>query len=306
MADNAPVMVWVTDASGACTFLSQSWYAFTGQDPSSGLGEGWIEALHPDDRLAVLEDYLAAGSQGEPLRAEYRLRRHDGEHRWVLDASAPRFAADGTFLGSFGSVMDITDRKQAEERLREHQGALKEAQRLAHIGSWQWDAVTDRTTARRSSAASSASTPASRSPISPTRTAASIRTRSGRGSSQPSNNRCAPARVTRSSCAALRKGEPFWLLARSEAVRDRHGNVIGLRGTVQDITERKALELERLSLLEREREARGAAERAAQLKDEFLATLSHELRNPLNSVLGWAQILETTPPSPSACAPPPR
>jgi PAS domain S-box-containing protein len=292
MADNAPVMVWMTDASGACTFLSQSWYAFTGQSQSSGLGEGWIEALHPDDRLAVLEDYLASGSLGEPLRAEYRLRRHDGEYRWVLDASAPRFAADGTFLGSIGSVMDITDRKQAEERLREHQSALKEAQRLAHIGSWQWDAVTDRSTGSEELGRIFGLDPGEPIPDLADQD----------GSLYPHEEwvalKAAVEQTLRTGdgfaleLRALRKGESFWLLMRSEAVRDRHGNVIGLRGTVQDITERKALELERLSLLEREREARGAAERAAQLKDEFLATLSHELRNPLNSVLGWAQILE--------------
>jgi PAS domain S-box-containing protein len=118
MADNAPVMVWVTEADGACSFLSQSWYAFTGTTPETSLGFGWLNAVHPDDRPRAEADFIQANARREPFRAEYRLRRANGEYAWAIDAATPRIGPDGRFLGYIGSVIDINDRKQAEEALR--------------------------------------------------------------------------------------------------------------------------------------------------------------------------------------------
>jgi PAS domain S-box-containing protein len=118
MADNAPVMIWVTEADGMCTYLSQSWYEFTGQTPENGLGLGWVNATHPDDAARTEEVFLAANARRAPFRLEYRLRRADGEYRWALDSAQPRFGAGGEFLGYIGSVIDIDDRKEAEELLR--------------------------------------------------------------------------------------------------------------------------------------------------------------------------------------------
>ncbi|MBF9196419.1 PAS domain-containing sensor histidine kinase [Microvirga terrestris] len=115
LADNAPVMVWVTEADGTCIYLSRSWYEFTGQTPETGLGFGWLDAVHPDDSGWSSEVFRTANAQKEPFRLEYRLRRADGTYRWAIDAAAPRFGEDGTFLGYVGSVLDITDRKQVEE-----------------------------------------------------------------------------------------------------------------------------------------------------------------------------------------------
>lgn len=116
MADNAPVMIWVTDPTGTCTFLSRSWYEFTGQTPETGLGFGWLDAVHPEDRKEADRTFLAANARREAFRLEYRLRRSDGEYRWAIDAAAPRFGEGGEFLGYIGSVIDITERKAAEER----------------------------------------------------------------------------------------------------------------------------------------------------------------------------------------------
>jgi PAS domain S-box-containing protein len=118
MADNAPVMVWVTGPDGACTYLSKRWGEFTGQTADEGLGFGWLDCVHPDDRERAREAFLAASVRHEPFRLDYRVRRHDGEWRWAIDAAAPWFAPDGAFLGFIGSVIDITDRKRDEERLK--------------------------------------------------------------------------------------------------------------------------------------------------------------------------------------------
>jgi PAS domain S-box-containing protein len=115
MADHAPVMIWITEPRGSRSFLSQSWYDFTGKTPGSGLGFGWLEAMHADDRASAERTFHAANAKREAFRLEYRLRRHDGAYRWAINAATPRFGETGEFLGYIGSIIDITDRKQAEE-----------------------------------------------------------------------------------------------------------------------------------------------------------------------------------------------
>ncbi|WP_293127515.1 PAS domain-containing protein [Microcoleus sp. bin38.metabat.b11b12b14.051] len=163
MANNAPFMVWVTDSTAYCTFLSDNWYEFTGQTDETGLGFGWVNAVHPEDREYAMNAFLRANERQEPFRMEYRIRRKDGGYSWVLDAAAPRFTESGQFEGLIGSAIDITERKQVET--------------------------------------------------------------------------------------------------------------------------------ERDMVLQLEQTARAEAERANRIKDEFLAVLSHELRSPLNPILGWSQLL---------------
>lgn len=116
MADNAPVMVWVTDENDNCTFMSRSWYEFTGQAPGQALGRGWLNSVHAEDFEATEKASRVSVERRTPFRAEYRIRRHDGEWRWVLDVAAPRYDKAGNFLGHIGSVIDITERYQDEER----------------------------------------------------------------------------------------------------------------------------------------------------------------------------------------------
>jgi PAS domain S-box-containing protein len=125
MADHAPVMMWVTDHKGYCTYLNRSWYAFTGQKPGEGDGLGWLEMVHPEDRAEAERVFIAAGQRGEAFRLEYRLRRADGVYRWAIDAASPRFAEDGEFLGYIGSVIDIDDRYEAEQRIRESEARFQ-------------------------------------------------------------------------------------------------------------------------------------------------------------------------------------
>ncbi len=119
MADNAPMMVGVTEPDGSCTFLSKSWYEFTGTTSEQGLGWGWLESVHPDDRDQTQLEFQQASSLCKPCDLEFRVRRHDGAYRWALAALAPRFSADQQFRGYIGSAIDITDRRHFEELLRE-------------------------------------------------------------------------------------------------------------------------------------------------------------------------------------------
>jgi PAS domain S-box-containing protein len=119
VADHAPIMMWVTDPSGACTYLNRRWYEFTGQSEAEALGLGWTKATHPDDEKLAAEAFLSANAAQAPFRVEYRLRRTDGTFRWAIDAASPRFGPGGEFLGYVGSVIDIDERREAETRLRE-------------------------------------------------------------------------------------------------------------------------------------------------------------------------------------------
>jgi diguanylate cyclase (GGDEF)-like protein/PAS domain S-box-containing protein len=118
MADNAPFMVWVTAPNGSCQYLSKSWFEFTGQLPSAAYGLGWSQVVHVGDRARVRETFMQANERASAFQLEYRLRYRDGNYRWVIDAAAPRFGSDGVFLGYVGSVIDISDRKAAEEQTR--------------------------------------------------------------------------------------------------------------------------------------------------------------------------------------------
>ncbi|RYG88946.1 MAG: PAS domain S-box protein [Alphaproteobacteria bacterium] len=125
MADHAPVMMWVTDPSGYCTYLNRSWYEFTGQTSNEAEGYGWLDATHPDDKEEVERVFREANAAKAPFRVEYRLRRSDGSYRWTLDAAAPRFGEDGMYLGYVGSVIDIDARRESEDRQRESETTLR-------------------------------------------------------------------------------------------------------------------------------------------------------------------------------------
>ncbi|GMU05245.1 hybrid sensor histidine kinase/response regulator [Corallococcus caeni] len=132
MADHAPVMLWVTDTQGATTYMNRGWYAFTGQTEATGLGFGWLDAIHPDDLERTRRTFLDSSLARRPFRLDYRLRGADGQYHWSVDTGSPRFDTEGQFLGYIGSVIDISDRKQAEmERealLSRESAARKEAE----------------------------------------------------------------------------------------------------------------------------------------------------------------------------------
>ena len=116
VADTAPAMLWITGVDLKTTFLSRGWYDYTGQAPDEALGFGWLPMIHPDDRAETRRRYVEAAGRREPFNLDYRLRRADGQYRWVIDAGRPRVDASGTFAGFVGSVIDVHERKEAEER----------------------------------------------------------------------------------------------------------------------------------------------------------------------------------------------
>ena len=110
-------MIWTAGTDRKCSYVNKTWLDFTGRPLEAELGDGWAEGIHPDDSSRCLETYTEAFNRRESFEMEYRVRRKDGEYRWILDDGVPRFNPDGTFAGYIGSCMDITDRKLAEESL---------------------------------------------------------------------------------------------------------------------------------------------------------------------------------------------
>lgn len=117
LADNAPVLVWMTDTEKMCFYISKSWLEFTGRTLEQEMGIGWADSVHPDNREESLKIYTEAFDAREKVSIEYQLRHHTGEYRWMLDIGVPRYLPDGTFAGYIGSCVDITERKKAEEYL---------------------------------------------------------------------------------------------------------------------------------------------------------------------------------------------
>ena len=130
VADSAPVMIWLSDAERRCEFVNRGWRDFTGRTLEQERGRGWVEGVHPDDEPHRGEISDAAIPARQPYEVEYRLRRHDGEYRWVLDRGSPRYAPNGAFLGYVGSAIDITERRRTEEAKR----SLAHISRLAALG----------------------------------------------------------------------------------------------------------------------------------------------------------------------------
>ncbi len=118
MADSAPVLLWVSGPDTLCNFFNQSWLSFTGRTMEQEIGNGWAEGVHPADFEKCLQIYLSSFEARKPFEMEYRLRRWDGQWRWLLDKGVPRFQPDGSFAGYIGSCIDIEERKRAEERQR--------------------------------------------------------------------------------------------------------------------------------------------------------------------------------------------
>lgn len=113
-ADVVPLMMWRSDAEGQAIHHNECWLQFTGRSFEDELGEGWRKGLHPDDFDRHAQLVASAFEAREPFTVEFRLRRHDGAYRWLLDTARP-LVEDGAFAGYLGSCFDITDRKNAEE-----------------------------------------------------------------------------------------------------------------------------------------------------------------------------------------------
>ena len=126
MADDSPMMIWTAGADGGNEFVNKQWLDFTGLTLEEFRGDGWKRIVHPDDVTRSMSNYLDNVQARRPYEDETRLRRHDGEYRWVLARGQPRYGDHGEFLGYVGSAMDVTDRRQQEAALRRSEARYRD------------------------------------------------------------------------------------------------------------------------------------------------------------------------------------
>jgi PAS domain S-box-containing protein len=278
MAENAPVMIWITDKNGACTFINRQWCEFTGTALEQNLGLEWIQRVHPDDREMAARSFLEANTEIKSLRVEYRLRRHDGEWRWVVDSATQRVNDDGQFLGYIGSVIDMTERIEMERAIQASEEQFALAQAAAGVGTWNWQSKTN-STSFSGEYFSLYGLPNDHAPISYDEWLELI---------HPDDRERVVSDVQRALRETLfldnefrvlwPNGSTHWLAGKGTVFCDVDGEPVRFTGVNYDVTARKKIEQELINSNE-------------DLK-QFAFAVSHDLQEPLRIVTNYTQLLE--------------
>jgi PAS domain S-box-containing protein len=270
MVNSFPMLVWVSGSDTRSTFFNQAWLEFTGRTMAEELERGWVEGVHPEDRQQYLSIYQAAFDNREPFQLEYRLKRADGEYRWLLDYGAPRFRPDGSFAGFTGSCLDISDRKKIEATLRESEKrwrTLLENVRLLVVGV-DFKGKIDYANPFFLELTGYTATEAIG-----TNFLEILHPRNHQEAKQIFNNITqpnAPYYCHHQKIILTKSGEEKIISWNSTQLSNLQGEPIGMMCIGEDITQRHAME---------------------RIKDEFISVVSHELRTPLTSVHGALGLL---------------
>jgi len=282
VADAAPVLIWMSGMDKLCSFFNKPWLEFTGRSIEQELGNGWAEGVHQDDLERCVHVYGSAFDARQSFVMQYRLRRYDGEYRWVSDQGVPRYDTHGTFAGYIGSCVDVTELVNKDRALRESEERMRVATEAVNLGIWEWDLSKDEiwaTNARRALLGLPAS---------------------GTIALEDFISRLHPddrGRVQRTMDDAIHTGEDFdseyrlilpdgivrWMSTRGSVHFDDSRKPARLLGISIDITERKQADLD----AQQDRAELSHLSRVA-LIGEMSASIAHELNQPLAGILSNA------------------
>ncbi len=139
LADSAPLFIWTAAADRQIEFFNATWRNFTGRPMEEDAGYGWTQVIHPEDLEATVTTYESSFDARTPYSMRYRLRRHDGEYRWIMEHGTPRYSGDGSFLGFIGACMDVHETVLAEEEIRASEERFRSLVETVPVGIWIWD-----------------------------------------------------------------------------------------------------------------------------------------------------------------------
>jgi two-component system, sensor histidine kinase and response regulator len=286
LANAMPQIVWTARPDGSAQWVNQRCEEYTGIPPAEILGEGWLAAIHPDDRDGVMTRWLADVVEGVGHDMEYRIRGADGRYRWFKSRGLPVRDESGRVVQWLGTITDIDDQKRAEEALREGERRFRTlAEALPHmVWTAEPDGAHDYFNARTTEYTGL--------------TREQLRGWHWRSTIHPEDL----PRCLELWSRSIATGEPYeieyrlrradgafrWHLARALALRDDSGRITKWFGSCIDIDDQNRAQ-------QALREAKEVAEAANRAKDEFLANVSHEIRTPMNAILGMTELALETP-----------
>lgn len=268
MADNVPAMIWMSGDDKFRDFFNKTWLEFTGRSIDEESNEGWLDGVHPEDVDHCIHNYTESHREQKGFYIEYRLRRHDGQYRWVADRSVPRFNLDGSFAGFISACIDIDDQKNFREKIRSSELRLQSISNAAPVGLWMTDMR-------------GMCTFVNETWIQWTGIPFADQLDTGWLEKVLEEDKLdAPSKFQE----AMMKGEKYstefriqradgdirWCLTEGSPYYSVNGEIAGYAGSVTDITDFKRME---------------------ERKDDFIKMASHELKTPITSIKGYVQLL---------------
>jgi PAS domain S-box-containing protein len=284
MANAAPVMIWMAGVDKLCNFFNKGWLDFTGRTLEQELGDGWAEGVHQEDLTRCLDIYRQAFDARQEFTMEYRLRRRDGDYRWVLDRGVPRSSMTGAFLGYIGTALDITERKRAQEALDKERRFLRQVIDTAPNFIFAKDREGRFTLANRAVAEAYGTTVEhlvgkKDEDFNPNREEVAFFERIDRAVIETRQERfIAEERITDA------RGNVRWVQTVKRPIVEADGSVRQVLGASTDITRRKQAEAQ----LQHQRAELAHVGRVSVM-GELSASLAHELNQPLTAIRSNAQ-----------------
>jgi PAS domain S-box-containing protein len=280
--DTIPAYAWSARPDGSVDFINQRFLEFTGRSMADILGWDWGSLVHPNDLTRYVDEWHGAVANGKPMESEARVRRMDGDYRWLLIRNVPLRDELGNIVKWYGTSIDIEERHRAEDALRQSEAYLAEAQLLSHTGSWArhvgtraifWSIETFRifgfdpnTTTPTTEIFLERVHPDDRASIK------LVENELYKGNNAEYNYR-----------VILPDGSIKYIGSVARPISNDSGQVIEFVGTVIDVTEHKRAEEERERL--RQLQADLAHLGRVTTMGELTASLAHEIRQPISAAL---------------------